>query len=156
MRTSAVQSTQTYSPAKKVAKAVVKTTVASAAIAAGLAIGAKKGKFAVNENTNKYLAKVFPYLDKAGSFINKQVGKVATKFAEFGIKEKITNSRPVRATIKFASEAKKKISSWDIPGKIKGAFEKVKSFFQTNIGKYNPDKAGAADLAAETFSNFVK
>ena len=58
------------------AKKVLGLLVAAGAIAAGLAVGAKKGKFTVGETTNKYLAKVFPWLEKAGNAVNGAVDKV--------------------------------------------------------------------------------
>ena len=160
-----VHSAQTYSPVKKAAKTVAKAAVVSAAVAATLALGAKNGKFAVNDNTNKVMAKVLPYLEKAGNFINDKAGKVADKISQTGIKEKITGSK-VFTTVKGKAEKiadefskagiKEKITNSKVFTNIKETAGKVEEYLRTNIGKFNPDKANAADKAAETFNNFVQ
>ena len=136
-------SAQAYSPVKKAAKTVAKAAVVSAAVATTLALGARSGKFTVNENTNKVLAKALPYLEKAGNFINDKACQVVNKIAETGIKNKITNSKLYTAAKEEA-------------GKVKAKLGEVEEYLRTNIGKFNPDKANAADKAAETFNNFIK
>ena len=151
-----VHSAQAYSPAKKAAKTVAKAAVVTAAVATTLALGAKNSKFTVNDKTNKVLAKVLPYLDKAGNFINNKAGKVADKIAQTGIKEKITGSKVFTTAKEEAGKVAQKFQDLDIKGKIKSKFAKVEDYLRTNIGKFNPDKASAADKAAETFNGFVK
>ena len=167
-----VQSNQTYNPAKNTAKTVAKAAVVTAAVATTLALGAKNGKFAVNDKTNKALEKIFPYLEKAGRFINKKVDDVAYKIAKTGIKGKIVNS-PIYSKTKDkingivqktkdldikgkANGFVQKIRDFDIKGKAKAKLMKIEEYIKTNMGKYNPDKASVADMAAETFNNFVK
>ena len=111
------------------------------------------------------MAKVLPYLETAGNFINNKAGKVADRIAQTGIKEKITGSK-VFTTIKEKAEKiadkislagiKEKITGSKVFTKIKETAGKVEEYLRTNIGKFNPDKASVADKAAETFNNFVK
>ncbi len=150
-----VQSTQTYSPAKKAAKTVAKAAVVTAAVATTLALGAKSGRFTVNEKTNKVMAKALPYLEKAGNFINNKAEKVANKIAETGIKDKITNSKIYTKAKEETLKVAQRLQDLDIKGKIKSKFSKVEEYIRTNIGKFNPEKASAADKAAETFNNFI-
>ena len=150
-----VQSTQTYSPAKKAAKTVAKAAVVTAAVATTLALGAKSGRFTVNEKTNKVMAKALPYLEKAGNFINNKAEKVANKIAETGIKDKITNSKIYTKAKEETVKVAQRLQDLDIKGKIKSKFSKVEEYIRTNIGKFNPEKASAADKAAETFNNFI-
>ena len=84
-----VQSTQTYSPAKKAAKTVAKAAVVTAAVATTLALGAKSGRFTVNEKTNKVMAKALPYLEKAGNFINNKAEKLLIKLLKQELKIKL-------------------------------------------------------------------
>ena len=149
-------SAQAYSPVKKAAKTVAKAAVVSAAVATTLALGARSGKFTVNENTNKVLAKALPYLEKAGNFINDKACQVVNKIAETGIKNKITNSKLCTAAKEEAGKVTKKLQDFDIKGKVKAKLGEVEEYLRTNIGKFNPDKANAADKAAETFNNFIK
>lgn len=156
MSIQSVQPTQTYSPAKKAAKTAAKAVATTAAVATALAIGAKKGKFTVNENSSKVAQKVLPYLEKAGNFVNGQVNKATTKLAKLGIKEKVTNSAVYKTVKEKAGKVADKIQKFDIKGKVSAKLYDVKEYFQTNIGKYNPDKAGLQDKMAETFNNFVR
>ena len=152
-----VQSAQTYSPVKKAAKTVIKGAIVASAVATTLALGAKSGKFAVNEKTNKFAAKALPYLEKAGNFINKKAGEVVDKFAQTGIKEKITGSKTYIVAKEKAEGILTKIRDSKLLTNIREArLQRFVDKFKTNIGKYNPDKASAADKAAETFNNFVK
>lgn len=152
-----VQTTQTYSPVKKAAKTVIKGAIVASAVATTLALGAKSGKFAVNEKTNKFAAKALPYLEKAGNFINKKAGEVVDKFAQTGIKEKITGSKTYIVAKEKAEGILTKIRDSKLLTNIREArLQRFVDKFKTNIGKYNPDKASVADKAAETFNNFVK
>ncbi len=152
-----VQTTQTYSPVKKAAKTVIKGAIVASAVATTLALGAKSGKFAVNEKTNKFAAKALPYLEKAGNFINKKAGEVVDKFAQTGIKEKITGSKTYIVAKEKAEGILTKIRDSKLLTNIREArLQRFVDKFKTNIGKYNPDKASAADKAAETFNYFVK
>ncbi len=152
-----VQSAQTYSPVKKAAKTVIKGAIVASAVATTLALGAKSGKFAVNEKTNKFAAKALPYLEKAGNFINKKAGEVVDKFAQTGIKEKITGSKTYIVAKEKAEGILTKIRDSKLLTNIREArLQRFVDKFKTNIGKYNPDKASAADKAAETFNYFVK
>lgn len=160
-----VQTTQTYSPVKKAAKTVIKGAIVASAVATTLALGAKSGKFAVNEKTNKFAAKALPYLEKAGNYIYKTAEKVTDKIAQTGIKEKITSSKVFTAVKEKTEKVADKISQAGIKEKITGSkvftaikekAGKVEEYLRTNIGKFNPDKASFADKAAETFNNFVK
>lgn len=152
-----VQTTQTYSPVKKAAKTVIKGAIVASAVATTLALGAKSGKFTVNEKTNKFAAKALPYLEKAGNFINKKAGEVVDKFAQTGIKEKITGSKTYIVAKEKAEGILTKIRDSKLLTNIREArLQRFVDKFKTNIGKYNPDKASAADKAAETFNYFVK
>ena len=151
-----VQSTQTYNPAKKAVKTIAKATIATAAVATTLALGAKKGKFTVTESTNKYAAKVMPYLEEAGNFINSKASKVTQKVATLGIKQKVSDTKAYKTAKKVADRISGEVKKYDIKGKVIQKLNAVKEYVQTNIGKFNPDKAGSADKMAETFNNFVK
>lgn len=65
--------------ARRAGRSITRTVAAGAVVAAGLALGAKYGKFTVTDKTNKHLAKIFPYLEKAGNFINTKAATVVKK-----------------------------------------------------------------------------
>ena len=173
MNINAVDNTQAYKPQRKVAKTIAKTVAAAAIVTAGLAIGAKKGKFAVTDESSAVAKKVLPYLDQAGQAIN--------NFA-MNLKNRVTNSNAYQTIVKKANESgvtesikegfkkgqkmaddvAKEVKKADIKGKAHSAKETVKNFVEdliekfTNPAKFDATKAAAADLAEETFNGFVK
>ena len=173
MNVNAVDNTQAYKPQKKVAKTVVKTVAAVAVVTAGLAIGAKKGKFAVTDESSAVAKKVLPYLDQAGQAINKFASETATKIVnskayqtsatkakEAGVTDAIKNG--FQKGQGLADDVAEKVKNADIKGKANSAKETVKNFVEdlverfTNPAKFDAAKAAAEDLAQETFNNFVK
>ena len=173
MNVNAVDNTQAYKPQRKVAKAIAGTVATAAVVTTGLALGAKKGKFAVTEESSAIAKKVLPHLDNAGKAINKFVGETAKKIADSklyqtistkmkesgitdAIKEGFTNGQ------KMADDVAEEVKKADVKGKARSAKETVKNFVEdlierfTNPAKFDAAKAKAADIAEETFNGFVK
>lgn len=173
MAINGVDNTQAYKPQRKVAKAVAGTIATAALVTTGLALGAKKGKFAVTEESSAVAKKLLPYLDNAGQAINQFVANAKTKIVgsnayqtvaqkakESGVTEAIKEGFSKGKGI--ADDMATKVKSADIKGKAESFIATVKNFADdlieqfTNPAKFDVTKATAADLAEGTFNGFVK
>ena len=128
----------------------------------------KKGKLNANPEGNKAVEIIKKGLKTVADPILSGLSNLKTKISTMEKLKKIPGAKKAVSTARKIQKAAPEVVS-NIKEKSQPALSAIKDFkskakdsvlniFErfTNSAKFNPDKAGAAEKAAETFNNFVK